>query len=84
MRMILNKILVNIYTKFKFGENMKKLFLLPMAIFMMSFQFLQADGYIASYSIKVSDVPAFAKLNCLVNSFPNYEISTMAQQLINH
>ena len=40
---------------------MKKLFLLPMAIFMMSFQFLQADGYIASYSIKVSDVPAFAK-----------------------
>jgi len=40
---------------------MKKLFLLPMAIFMMSFQFLQADGYIASYSIKVSDVSAFAK-----------------------
>ena len=41
---------------------MKKLFIIPMAIFMMSFQSLSADGYIASYSIKVSDVPAFAKL----------------------
>ena len=48
---------------------MKKLFLIPMAIFMMSFQSLSADGYIASYSIKVSDVPAFAKsLDSLMTS----------------
>ena len=48
---------------------MKNLFLIPMAIFMMSFQFLQADGYIASYSIKVSDAPAFAKsFNGLMSS----------------
>ena len=40
---------------------MKKLFLIPMAVFMLSFQSLFADGYIASYSIKVSDVPRFAK-----------------------
>ena len=40
---------------------MKKIFLIPMAIFAMSFQSLSADGYIASDSVKVSDVPAFAK-----------------------
>ena len=40
---------------------MKKLLLIPMTFFMMSFQSILADGYIASYSIKVSNVPAFAK-----------------------
>lgn len=48
---------------------MKKLFLIPMALFMMAFQSVQADGYIASYSIKVSDVPAFAEsFNNLMSS----------------
>ena len=40
---------------------MKKLFTTCMALFLMSFQFVSADGYIASYSIKVSDVQSFAK-----------------------
>lgn len=40
---------------------MKKILLMTMAIFTMSFQSLWADGYIASYSIKVSDVQSFAK-----------------------
>ena len=40
---------------------MKKLFTTFIAVFLMSFQSLSADGYIASYSIKVSDVQTFAK-----------------------
>ena len=40
---------------------MKKILLMTMAVFTMSFQSLWADGYIASYSIKVSDVQSFAK-----------------------
>jgi len=40
---------------------MKKIFLMTIAVFTMSFQSLSADGYIASYSIKVSDVQTFAK-----------------------
>lgn len=69
MRIILNRGLAKIFLKIKSGEKMKKLFLIPMAIFMMSFQSLSADGYIASYSIKVSDVPAFAKsLDSLMTS----------------
>ena len=40
---------------------MKKILLMTMAVFTMSFQSLLADGYIASYSIKVSDVAKFAK-----------------------
>jgi len=34
---------------------------MTIAVFTMSFQSLSADGYIASYSIKVSDVQTFAK-----------------------
>jgi len=40
---------------------MKKILLMTIAVFTMSFQSLSADGYIASYSIKVSDVQTFAK-----------------------
>ena len=40
---------------------MNKIFLTFLAVFTMSFQSLSADGYIASYSIKVSDVQTFAK-----------------------
>ena len=40
---------------------MKKLLLTSMAFFTLSFQIVLADGYIAAYSIKVSDVQSYAK-----------------------
>lgn len=40
---------------------MNKIFLTFLAVFTMSFQSLSADGYIASYSVKVSDVQKFAQ-----------------------
>ena len=53
---------------------MKKLFTTCMAVFLMSFQSVSADGYIASYSIKVSDVQTFAK------SFNNLMTSNFGQE----
>ena len=38
---------------------MKKLLLTSMAFFAMSFQIVLADGYIAAYSIKVSDAQSY-------------------------
>ena len=40
---------------------MKKLLLTSMAFFTLSFQIVFADGYIAAYSIKVSDVQSYAE-----------------------
>ena len=40
---------------------MKKLLLTSMAFFAMSFQIVLADGYIAAYSIKVSDAQSYAQ-----------------------
>ena len=40
---------------------MKKLLLTSMAFFSLSFQIVLADGYIAAYSIKVSDVQSYAQ-----------------------
>ena len=50
---------------------MKNIFLTFLAFFTMSFQAILADGYIASYSIKVSDVQTFAKAfdNLMTSNF---------------